>query len=94
MAFWRFVDNPRVTVEKLIEGWSQQTRSAVGGRHVLAIQDTSEITFSTTPKRRRGLGKVAKGNAHGVLLHAMLAVDAEQRVLSWADRRQGVDAPG
>ena len=76
MAFGRFVDNPRVTVEKLIEGWSQQTRFAVGGRHILAIQDTSEITFSTTPKRRRGLGKVAKGNAHGVLLHAMLAVDA------------------
>jgi hypothetical protein len=77
MAFWRFVDNPRVTVEKLIEGWSQQTRLAVSGRHVLAIQDTSDIKFSTTPERRRGLGKVAKGNAHGVLLHAMMAVDAD-----------------
>jgi IS4 transposase len=77
MAFWRFVDNPRVTVEKLIEGWSQQTRLAVGGRHVLAIQDTSEIKFSTTPNHRRGLGKVAKGNAYGMLLHAMIAVDAD-----------------
>jgi hypothetical protein len=77
MGFWRFVNNPRVTVDKLIEGWSQQTRFAVSGRHVLAIQDTSEIKFSTTRKHRRGLGKVAKGNAYGVLLHAMMAVDAD-----------------
>jgi hypothetical protein len=76
-AFGRFINNPRVTVDKLIEGWSEQTRFAVSGRHVLAIQDTSEIKFSTTPKHRRGLGKVAKGNARGVLLHAMIAVDAD-----------------
>jgi hypothetical protein len=76
MGFWRFINNPRVTIDKLIAGWSQQTRLAVGGRHVLAIQDTSEIKFSTTRRQRRGLGKVAKGNAHGVLLHAMTAVDA------------------
>jgi hypothetical protein len=76
MGFWRFINNPRVTIDKLIEGWSEQTRLAVGGRHVLAIQDTSEIKFSTTRRQRRGLGKVAKGNARGVLLHAMTAVDA------------------
>ena len=28
------------------------------------------------PRRRRGLGKVAKGNVLGALLHAMMAVDA------------------
>jgi hypothetical protein len=77
MRFWRFVNNPRVTIDALIEGWSQQTRTAVSGRHVLAIQDTSEIKFSTKHKHRRGLGKVAKGNAHGLLLHAMMAVDAD-----------------
>ena len=77
MSFWRFVNNPRVTIDKLIEGWSEQTGTAVGGRHVLAIQDTSEIKFATRPGHRRGLGKVGKGNAHGVLLHAMMAVDAD-----------------
>jgi hypothetical protein len=77
MGFWRFVNNRRVTVDKLIEGWSQQTRTAVSGRHVLAIQDTSEIKFSTTEEDRRELGKVGKGNAYGALLHAMLAVDAD-----------------
>jgi Transposase DDE domain len=77
MRFWRFLGNRRVTEEKLIAGWGEQTRQAVGGRHVLAIQDTSEIKFSTTQENRRGLGKVGKGNAFGLLLHAMLAVDAD-----------------
>src|SRR5262245_11023673 len=77
MAFWRFVNNPQVTPDKLIEGWSLQTSIAVSGRHVLSIQDTSEIKFQTRPGCRRGLGKVGKGNARGVLLHAMMAVDAD-----------------
>jgi len=77
MRFWRFIVNERVTVENVIEGWSEQTREAVCGRHVLAIQDTSEIKFSTTPDDGRELGKIGKGNIFGVLLHAMMAVDAE-----------------
>lgn len=81
MRFWRFLANERVTTEKLIEGWSDRTREAAAGRHVLAIQDTSEIKFATTPERRRGLGKVKKGNAFGVLLHAMIGVDADSGAL-------------
>jgi hypothetical protein len=77
MQYGRFLNNDRVTLDRLIEGWSQQTRTAVAGRHVLAIQDTSELKFPTKTKRRRGLGKVAKGNAHGALVHAMIAVDAD-----------------
>lgn len=77
MRFWRFMANKRVTVDKLIEGWSEQTRAAVCDRHVLAIQDTSEIKFSTTEDDRRELGKVGKGTVFGVLLHAMMAVDAD-----------------
>lgn len=80
MSFWRFVNNSQVTTDKLIEGWSLQTPTAVSGRHVLAIQDTSEIKFRTQRGRRRGLGKVGKGNARGVLLHAMMAVDADSGV--------------
>ena len=77
MRYWRFLANRRVTVERLIEGWSDQTRHAVAGRHVLALQDTSEFKFATTEDDRRGLGKVKKGSSYGVLLHAMLAVDAD-----------------
>jgi hypothetical protein len=76
VGFGRFLANPKVTVDRLIEGWSDQTAAAVAGRHVLAIQDTSEINFRTTPKRRRRLGEIGKGSGHGLLLHAMLALDA------------------
>jgi hypothetical protein len=76
VGFGRFLANRRVTVDRLIEGWGDQTAGAVAGRHILAIQDTSEINFRTTSKRRRGLGEIGKGNGRGVLLHAMLALDA------------------
>ncbi len=78
VGFGRFLANPKVTLASLTAGWSDQTAVAVAGRrHVLAVQDTSEINFHTTPKRRRGLGKIGKGNGRGVLLHAMLAFDAD-----------------
>jgi hypothetical protein len=34
------------------------------------------VKFPTTAQRRRDLGPVGKGNAYGVLVHAMIAVDA------------------
>lgn len=78
VGFGRFLANPKVTVDRLIAGWSDQTVTACTGRHVLAIQDTSEISFHTTTKRRRGLGEVGKGGRpRGLLLHAMLTLDAE-----------------
>jgi hypothetical protein len=73
----RFLANPRVTSEALIEGWGMGASAACADRHVLAIQDTSEINFTTTQTRRRGLGEIGKGSGRGVLLHAMLGVDAE-----------------
>lgn len=75
VGFGRFLANSRVTVDRLIEGWGDQTAVAAAGRHVLAIQDTSEINFQTIPGRRRGLGKT-KGGGRGLLLHGMVAVDA------------------
>jgi hypothetical protein len=70
--------NPCVSVAALLAGWGEQTAIAAAGRHVLAIQDTSEINFPTTAERRRGLGEIGKGSGRGALLHAMLAVDAQQ----------------
>ena len=65
--------------ERVIEGWSEGTTAAAEGRHVLAIEDTSEINFAT--RRNAGvLGEIGKGNGRGVLLHPMLAVDAENGI--------------
>ena len=79
VRFGRFLANPRVTVDALIEGWGEQAAQACAGRHVLAIQDTSDINFPTTPERRRGLGEIGKGVGRGLVLHAMVAMDAESR---------------
>src|SRR5574338_928263 len=61
VGFGRFLANPKVTIEGLIAGWSDPTTAAATGRHVLAIQDTSEINFRTRDERRRGLGEIGKG---------------------------------
>jgi len=74
--FRRFLANDRVTVDRVIASWSEQTGPAAAGRHVLAIQDTSEIFFRTRADRTRGLGEIGKGRSRGALLHGMLAVDA------------------
>jgi hypothetical protein len=77
VQFNRFLANRKVTVERLVTGWGEATRSAVTGRHVLAIQDTSEIHFRTRKERTRGLGEIGKGVGRGALLHAMIAIDAQ-----------------
>ena len=77
VRYGRFLANEKVTLDALLAGWGEQTAVAAAGRHVLAIQDTSEINFRTTAERRRGLGEIGKGVGHGLLLHAMLALDAD-----------------
>ena len=76
VRFGRFLANDKVTLERLIEGWAGPTAAAVAGRHVLAIQDTTELSFKTSAERGRGLGEIGKGVGRGLLLHAMLALDA------------------
>src|SRR5262249_25391568 len=75
--YGRFLANENVSLDALLAGWGDQTAVAAAGRHVLAIQDTSEINFKTKPGRQRGLGEIGKGNGRGLLLHAMAAVDAD-----------------
>ena len=73
----RFFANKKVTAEKIVASWSERTGAASAGRHVLAIQDTTAVTFDTGKDCRRGLGQLNQGNAHGVLAHVMMAVDAD-----------------
>ena len=73
----RFFASKKVTAEKIVASWSDRTVAACAGRHVLAVQDTTEVKFNTSAERRRGLGPIKKGNTHGLLVHAMIAVDAQ-----------------
>lgn len=49
---------------------------ATAGRHVLAIQDTSEINCQAQRGRKRRLGTVGNGNDISLIVHPALAVDA------------------
>jgi hypothetical protein len=49
----------------------------VSGRHILAIQDTSEINYEAKRGRKRGLGTVGNGTDAGLFVHPLLMVDAE-----------------
>lgn len=79
VRFHRFLANPKVTLEQLMRGWSEDAVAAAAGRHILAIQDTSEINFRTSEGRDRGLGAIGKGVGRGILFHPMIAVDAESK---------------
>ena len=62
----RFFANPKVTTAKSVAGWGAQTATAVAGRHGLAIQDTTAVSFASYDAsktathgltRRRSLGQ-------------------------------------
>jgi len=80
VGFGRFLANRNVTVQAVMESWSDQIAASACGRHVLAIQDTSDIKFATSEDNRRGLGRVKSGKVFGLSLHAMLGVDADSGV--------------
>ena len=73
----RFFRNPRVTADEILRTAAQRTGAAAAGRHVLLIEDTSEINYQAKAKRKRGLGRVGNGADVGLFVHPALAVDAE-----------------
>jgi hypothetical protein len=77
LKFRRFLMNERVTVEKMMVRLRARVAEVSAGRHVLAIQDTSEINYEAKRARKRGLGTVGNGSDVGLFVHPMLTVDAE-----------------
>lgn len=73
----RFLMNERVTVGRMVTRMRERVTEAAAGRHVLAIQDTSEINYETKRARKRGLGTVGNGSDAGLFVHPVLTVDAE-----------------
>lgn len=76
VKFRRFLNNERVTVARMVMRMRQRMAPAAAGRHVLAIQDTSEINYESKRGRKRGLGTVGNGSDLGLFVHPVLMVDA------------------
>jgi hypothetical protein len=77
VAFGRWLRNEAVTVEELHEHCGKEIADRVAGRHVMAIQDTTELNYQRHARRTRGLGTVGNGTDLGLFLHPTLAIDAE-----------------
>ena len=73
----RFLHNEAVTVEEMVAHRAMLTATAASGRHVLAIQDTSEINDQAQSGRKRRLGTVGNGSDVGLFIHPVVAVDAQ-----------------
>ena len=77
MQITRFLRNRAVTAGEISAHAAAGTAARVAGREVVAIQDTSELALGGRRARANGYGPVGKGGGvRGLLLHAVLAVDA------------------
>ena len=76
----RWLSSPRITTEQILEASSVRTVSACAGRRVVAVQDTTAISFARSAGRR-GLGPGSTGKTPGFFLHPVVAVDIEQEAV-------------
>ena len=74
--FRRFLHNGSVTREIMLSTAAAHTARAAHGRHVLAIQDTTELNFSGHTGSKRGFGVVGNGRDIGLFLHPVIVVEA------------------
>lgn len=78
VAFGRFLDNEAVTTSEIFTAAGAETGQRAAGRRVLAIQDTTALSF---PRRSGGgLGPGGDGKVPGIFLHPVLALEADSGV--------------
>jgi hypothetical protein len=76
VRFRRFLSSEAVTIEEMVSHRAMFVAAAANGRHVLAIQDTSEINYQAQSGRKQQLGTVGNGSDIGLFIHPVLGVDA------------------
>jgi hypothetical protein len=93
VGFGRFLANPAVRPAETFAAAGAAVGGRAEGRHVLAIQDTTHLSF---PRRAGGtLGPGGDGKVPGLFLHPVIALDAEDgTALGLAAGRVWSRAPG
>jgi hypothetical protein len=76
VRFNRFLHNDQVTAEEIAETAEAHTARAVEGRHVLAIQDTTDLNFTKHAKSKSGFGAIGNGLDIGLYIHPVIVVEA------------------
>ena len=82
VRFTRFLRNEKVSVAEMASHAASQTAERVAGREIIVVQDTSELILGGRRAKANGYGPVGKGGGtRGLLLHAALALDADNDAL-------------
>jgi hypothetical protein len=82
VRFGRFLRNDRVSVAEMARHTASRTAERVAGREIIVVQDTSELFLGGRRAKANGYGPVGKGGGtRGLLLHAALALDADNDAL-------------
>ena len=80
-AMYRFLDNEQVTEEELIGCCLERTSSLSQGRHLLVLNDTTEINLQQHSGRIKpgsGIGPVGNSSDIGFFAHLGLVIDVEK----------------
>jgi hypothetical protein len=79
MAYSRFFNNDSVSKESLIESSQRKVKEISEGKHILCLQDTSEINYEKHRNFFRlednDLGPIGNNKDIGFFIHPMLVVD-------------------
>ena len=75
--FERWVRHKDVTPIRIINTEKARIKELVKARHILGIQDTTEINYQSNDGRAHGLGTVGNGTDIGFFMHPLIALDAE-----------------
>lgn len=75
--FAEFLANRAVSTQEMVIHAGRQTGQRVAGRHILCIEDTTELHFASHVASKRGFGAGGNGRDPGLFLHPSLAVDAQ-----------------
>lgn len=74
--FERWIRHKEVTPIRLVNTEKARVKKLVKNRHILGIQDTTEINYQSKDGRAHGLGTVGNGKDIGFFMHPMIALDA------------------
>lgn len=84
-GFYRFLQNERVNEKDILNNMVSNCRSSCFGKHVLCIQDTTEVNLSNHSGRIKkdthiGTTNAKNNKGHGFFLHPSLILDAQTSV--------------